>query len=90
MAAMSYLKAVEAGADVLDCAISTMANSSSQPADETMVAALDNTPFATGLDLEKLSEIAEYFKDVRKKYKIFDVATARWMSTCCAIRFPVG
>lgn len=74
MAAMSYLKAVEAGADVLDCAISTMANSSSQPADETMVAALDNTPFATGLDLEKLSEIAEYFKDVRKKYKIFDVA----------------
>jgi len=74
MASMAYLKAVEAGADVLDCAISTMANSSSQPADETMVAALAETPYATGLDLNLLSEIAEYFKEVRKKYKAFDIA----------------
>jgi len=74
MAAMSYLKAVEAGVDVLDCAISSLANSTSQPASETMVAALEHTPYDTGLDLVKLSEIAKYFKKTRKKYQQFDVA----------------
>ncbi|MDD4753214.1 MAG: oxaloacetate decarboxylase subunit alpha [Desulfitobacteriaceae bacterium] len=74
MAAMSYLKAAEAGVDVIDCAISTMANATSQPADETMVATFENTAYETGLNLEKLSEIAEYFKVIRCKYKQFDAA----------------
>ncbi|MDI6894212.1 MAG: oxaloacetate decarboxylase subunit alpha [Bacillota bacterium] len=74
MASMALLKAVEAGADVIDTAISSLALGTSQPACETMVAALRGTPYETGLDLGLLGEIAEYFRDVRKKYGEFDVA----------------
>jgi oxaloacetate decarboxylase alpha subunit len=74
MASMAYLKAVEAGVDVIDCAISSLAMSTSQPAVETMVASLKDTEFDTGLDLGLLSEIAEYIKEVRKKYSKFDMA----------------
>lgn len=75
MASMMYLKAIEAGADVVDCAISTMSMSTSQPPDETIVAALRGTDYDTGLDLELLSEIAAYFKEVRKKYAQWDNAS---------------
>jgi len=75
MAAMTYLKAIEAGVDIIDCAISTMALGTSQPATETMVASLEGTPYATGIDLELLSEIADYFRDVRSKYGDYDVST---------------
>ncbi|OEH86108.1 oxaloacetate decarboxylase [Desulfuribacillus stibiiarsenatis] len=74
MASMMYLKAVEAGLDVFDTAISTMALGSSQPATETMVASLQGTPYDTGLALDKLSLIAEYFKKARKDYKEFDIS----------------
>ncbi|KUO49012.1 MAG: oxaloacetate decarboxylase [Desulfitibacter sp. BRH_c19] len=74
MASMAYLKAVEAGVDVIDCAISSLAMSTSQPATETMVAALKDTEYDTGLDLELLSEIAEYFKGIRKNYTQFDMS----------------
>jgi len=74
MASMAYLKAVEAGVDVIDCAISTMALQTSQPATEVMVAALRNTPYDTGLDLPLLKDIAGYFKEVRKDYGTFDLA----------------
>ncbi|MGI6712487.1 MAG: oxaloacetate decarboxylase subunit alpha [Bacillota bacterium] len=90
MAAMSYLKAVEAGVDVLDCAISALANASSQPSSESMVAALENTPFDTGLDLDKLSEIAEYFKNIRKNYKQFDVADATVDTNVLRYQIPGG
>ncbi len=73
MGAMMYLKAIEAGADVVDTAISTLAMGTSQPATETMVATLEGTPYDTGIKLEPLSEIAAYFKEVRKKYQDFDV-----------------
>lgn len=73
MGAMMYMKAIEAGADVIDTAISTLALGTSQPATETMVATLEGTPYETGLNLVALTEIAEYFKEVRKKYKDFDV-----------------
>lgn len=72
MASMTYLKAVEAGVDVIDCAISSMALQTSQPAIETMVAAFKDTPFDTGMDLEKLTEIADYFREIRKHYAQFD------------------
>jgi oxaloacetate decarboxylase alpha subunit len=74
MASMTYLKSIEAGADVVDCAISTMSMSTSQPPDESLVAALEGTPYDTGLDLDLLSEIADYFREVRKKYAEFDKA----------------
>ena len=68
LASMTYMKAVEAGADVIDCAISPMAFGTSQPATEPMVAALKDTPYDTGLDLDLLSQIAEYFRPLREKY----------------------
>ena len=74
MASMSYLKAVEAGVDVIDCTISTMALQTSQPATEVLVAGLRDTPYDTGLDLPLLKEIAGYFREVRKDYGTFDLA----------------
>ncbi len=68
VASMTYLKAIEAGVDVIDCAISPMALGTSQPATETIVKTLEGTEFDTGLDLSLLSEIADYFKPLREKY----------------------
>lgn len=68
VASMTYLKAIEAGIDVVDCAISPMALGTSQPATETIVKTLENTEFDTGLDLSLLSDIADYFKPLREKY----------------------
>ncbi len=75
MAAMTYLKAIEAGADVIDCNISSMALGTGHPAAETMVATLAEMPCDTKLDLRKLKVVADYFKEVRKKYGEFDVGT---------------
>lgn len=75
MASMMYLKAIEAGAEVIDTAISSLALRTSQPATEAMVAALSDTPYDTGLDLQALTDVADYFKEVRKKYKEFDIYT---------------
>lgn len=90
MAAMSYLKAVEAGVDVLDCAISSLANATSQPAVETMVATLQGTPFDTGLDLDHLSEIADYFRKVRAKYGKFDMANSTVDTNVLRYQIPGG
>lgn len=67
-ASMTYLKAVEAGVDVIDCAMSPMALGTSQPATESMVAALQGTEYDTGYDLGLLTEIADYFRPLREKY----------------------
>ncbi len=72
LAHMSYLKGIEAGADIIDTAISSMSQGTSQPPTESMVAALKNTPYDTGLDIELLGEIADYFSNVREKYKDFE------------------
>ena len=65
---MSYLKAIEAGVDAVDTAISPMALGTSQPATEPLVASLQGTKYDTGLDLMKLSEIAEYFRPLREQW----------------------
>ena len=75
MGSMAYLKAVEAGVDVVDTAISTLALGTSQPPTESLVAALAGTARDTGLDLELLARIAEFFREVRKKYAEVDVGT---------------
>ncbi|MFO7151769.1 MAG: oxaloacetate decarboxylase subunit alpha [Bacillota bacterium] len=75
MASMTYLKAIEAGADVIDTAMSPFALGTSQPPTETMVAVLKGTPYDTNLDLELLSEIADHFKKIRSNYKIDSVVT---------------
>lgn len=68
MASMTYLKAIEAGVDAVDCASSPLALGTSQPPIETLVAVLQNTPYDTGLSLDLLSEIAEKWKEVRTRY----------------------
>ncbi len=68
MASMTYLKAIEAGVDIIDTASSPFALGTSQPATEPMVATLQNTEYDTGLDLNLLGEIAEHFKSIKDKY----------------------
>ena len=68
VASMTYLKAIEAGIDVVDCAISPLALGTSQPATEPLVKTLQGTPYDTGYDLDLLSEIADYFRPLREEY----------------------
>ena len=64
---MAYLKSIEAGAEIVDCAISALANGTAQPATESMVATLKGTKYDTGLDIELLNKIAVYFRGVAKR-----------------------
>ncbi len=64
---MAYLKAIEAGADIVDCALSPMANGTAQPCTESMVATLQGTQYDTGMDIVLLNRIAEHFKGVAKR-----------------------
>jgi len=70
MASMSYLKAAEAGVDVIDTASAPLAMGTSQPATDSMVAAFQGTPYDTGLDLKLLSQVSEHFKEVSCGYEI--------------------
>jgi oxaloacetate decarboxylase (Na+ extruding) subunit alpha len=70
MAPMNYLKAVEAGADIIDTAAVALAFGNSQPAVEMIVAALKESPYDTGLDLDELFRIAEYWEGVRERKKL--------------------
>jgi len=65
---MTYLKAIEAGVDVVDCALSPLALGTSQPPTEPLVATLSGTEYDTGINLEALTEIADYFKPLREKF----------------------
>ncbi|MCQ2525802.1 MAG: pyruvate carboxylase subunit B, partial [Lachnospiraceae bacterium] len=65
VAAMTYLKAVEAGVDVIDTAMSPFAMGTSQPATEVMVETFKDTPYDTGFDQDLLAEIADYFAPYR-------------------------
>ena len=68
LASMTLLKAVEAGVDVIDTAMSPLAMGTSQPPTETLVAALAGTPYDTGIDLGALDEITKHFTVLREKY----------------------
>ncbi len=72
LAEMCQLKAIEAGCRHIDTAISSFAGGTSHPPTESMVAALHETPYDTGLDLGKLQAIGGYFREVRKKYAAFE------------------
>ncbi|EHP89143.1 sodium-extruding oxaloacetate decarboxylase subunit alpha [Methanotorris formicicus] len=69
IAPMTYFAAIEAGVDVIDCAMSPFAMGTSQPPTESIVAALKGTKYDTGLDLKLLEDIRKYFEEVREKYK---------------------
>ncbi len=68
VASMTYMKAVEAGCDIIDTAMSPFALGTSQPATEVMVEAFKGTPYDTGLDQNQLAEIADYFAPQREEH----------------------
>ncbi|WCE31380.1 sodium-extruding oxaloacetate decarboxylase subunit alpha [Vibrio sp. SCSIO 43137] len=72
IADMTLLKAIEAGVDRVDTAVSSMSGTYGHPATESIVAALKGTERDTGLDIEKIENIAAYFREVRKKYHAFE------------------
>jgi pyruvate carboxylase subunit B len=72
MAMAAHLKGIEAGADLIDVAISSMAEGTSHPPAESMVAILRGTNYDTGLDLNLMTEISDYFRVVRQKYAHFE------------------
>ena len=76
LSAMSFLKAVEAGATMLDTCNSSFGEGASHASTESIVAALHGTEFDTGLDLAALQEITAYFTEIRKKYWQFESAFA--------------
>ena len=68
LASMVLMKAVEAGADVVDTALSPLAMGTSHPATESMVAAFSGTDYDTGLDIEKIDEISKHFAALKEEY----------------------
>ncbi|WP_339859516.1 sodium-extruding oxaloacetate decarboxylase subunit alpha [Pseudohongiella acticola] len=86
----TYIKAVEAGIDNLDTAISSMSLTYGHTPTETMVAMLQGTDRATGLDIELLEEIASYFRQIRKKYARFEGALKGIDSRILVAQVPGG
>ncbi len=68
VANQTYMKGIEAGADIIDTAISPLGNGTSQPATEPMIASLEGSGFTTDLDFDLLLEISDYFRLLRDKY----------------------
>ncbi len=68
LASMTVLKAIEAGVDIVDAAISPLAMGTSQPPTESLVAALAGTEYDTGLDLAQLDKICKYFTPIREQF----------------------
>ncbi|MCX8206331.1 MAG: sodium-extruding oxaloacetate decarboxylase subunit alpha [Methanothrix sp.] len=91
LAQMSYLAAVEAGADILDTAISPLSGGSSQPSTESVVAAFRETPYDTGLDLELLTEIKRYFDKLMEVYApVFNPIAAKIDTNVLVYQVPGG
>jgi oxaloacetate decarboxylase alpha subunit len=93
LAFMTYMKAIEAGADVIDTAISTVSGGTSQPATETLHYALNELGYDTGLDEQTLYKIADYFKPLRAKYLADGTLNPISMATdtqCLSYQIPGG
>ena len=91
MTPMSYYAACQAGVDLLDTAISPLAWGASQPPTESVVAALQKTPYDTELDLKLLNQIKKYFEEIREKYSgIIDPITERVDTDVLLYQIPGG
>ena len=90
LSSMSILKAVEAGVDRVDTAISSMSMTYGHSPTESIVAAMRGTDRSTGLELDKLEEIATYFRKVRKKYAKFEGALKGVDSRILVAQVPGG
>jgi len=90
LSSATYLKAVEAGIDNVDTAISSMSMTYGHSPTEAIVAMLEGTGRDTGLDIRKLEEIAAYFREVRKKYARFEGALRGTDSRILVAQVPGG
>ncbi len=93
LAFMTYLKAVEAGADIIDTAISPFSGGSSQPATETMAYVLGQYGYETGLDQNTLKEIADFFKPIRDEFissGTIDPVSMATDTNCLVYQIPGG
>lgn len=79
LGSMALLKGIEAGADIIDTAISPFGEGTSQPSTEPMVKTLSGTKYDTGLNMDHLNEVAEYFKPLREKYIASGLLDAKLM-----------
>ncbi len=90
MASATYQKAVEAGADILDTALSPLALGTSQPPTESIIALLKDTPYDTGLDLALVSDIARHFVDVRARLSQFESRFTGVDTSVLLVQVPGG
>ncbi|UGS43305.1 sodium-extruding oxaloacetate decarboxylase subunit alpha [Pseudocitrobacter corydidari] len=90
MAEMALLKAIDAGVDGVDTAISSMSATYGHPATEALVATLAGTPQDTGFSLPQIEKIAAYFRDVRKKYHSFEGQLKGYDSRILVAQVPGG
>ena len=86
----AVLMAAEAGVDIADAAISSMASMTSQPSLNAIVAALDGTERGTGLDLGRLQELTDYWSDVRLRYSEFDKGLKTTVTDIYRYEIPGG
>lgn len=90
MGAMAYLKAVEAGVDIIDTVLSPFSEGTGQPPTESLVWALRGTPYDTGLDLNLLADIADDVRKMRKRYKEFETDLGGVDSKIMMTQIPGG
>ena len=90
MGAMSCLKAVEAGVDIIDTVLSPFSEGTGQPPTESLVVALKGTPYDTGLDLNLLAEIADDVREMKKRYKEFETDLGGVDSKIMVTQIPGG
>jgi len=90
LASMVHMKAVEAGASMIDTCLSAFSEGASHPTTESLVAAFQGTDYDTGLDLGLLQEIAAYFREVRKKYWQFEMDSNQVDTRILTSQIPGG
>ena len=81
IASMTYMRAVEAGVDIIDTAISPFSEGTSQPATEALAIAFKDSDRSPGLNLQVLNEVAEYFRPIRQKYLDSGILNPKVMET---------
>lgn len=91
MALMTYFSAAEAGVDILDTAISPLSGGTSQPPCESVIAGFEGTPYDTGIDIQDLTEIVEYFRKLKEKYRgVLDPISERVDTRVLIYQVPGG
>jgi pyruvate/oxaloacetate carboxyltransferase len=90
MGAMTCLKAIEAGVDIVDTVLSPFSEGTGQPPTESLVMALRATPYDTGLDLNLLAEISDDVREMKKKYKEFETDLGGVDSKIMVTQIPGG